>query len=357
MKLNEYIIQDGKKLRLGYTTGSCALGATTAACLMLEKGEDLSQVKIDTPAGIPLTLDVEDIQRGDGWVSCCVQKDAGDDPDATDGLYIYSKVSRREDGKIILDADEGIGRIQRKGLFGEIGDPAINPVPKKNLLEALEKYSKTGLTCLLSIPGGEEVAKRTFNRYIGIEGGLSILGTKGLVYPMSADALLKSIYMEMDMIKEENGLGDLLLTPGNYGKEVVEKANLKIPVVEVSNYIGDALKYAYSLGFRKITLIGHIGKFSKLAIGIFQTHSSTADTRMESFIYYLALMGAPRDFLEKIDQTISGEQALDLCLKEGYGEIIPRMEEGCSQRIKKYLRDEDLDISTYIYSMNHGVSL
>ena len=356
MKLDEYIIQDGQKLRLGYTTGSCAVGATTAACLMLKSGQEIEQVNILTPAGIELQLDVCDITRGEDWVKCCIVKDAGDDPDATDGLSIYAEVHKRQDDRIVLDAKEGVGRIQRKGLFGEVGDPAINPVPKKLLLETLEKYSETGLSCYISIPGGQEVAKRTFNRYIGIEGGLSVLGTKGIVYPMSAEALLKSIYMELDMIAEKS-TQEILLTPGNYGKEAVKKSGLDLPVVEVSNYVGQALKYAYSLGFRKFHLIGHIGKFCKLAVGIFQTHSSTADTRMEAFVYYLALMGAEKAFLEKVNSLLTAEKALDLCLEEGYGEIIRRMEEGCNQRIIKYLRDDSVEVSTHIYSMNHGVTL
>ena len=356
MKLDKYIIQDGQKLRLGYTTGSCAVGATTAACLMLKSGQEIDQVNILTPAGIQLELDVCDITRGKDWVKCCVIKDAGDDPDTTDGLAIYSEVHKREDGQLVLDGKEGVGRIQRPGLFGEIGEAAINPVPKKLLTETLEKYSQTGLTCYISIPGGEEVAKKTFNQYIGIEGGLSVLGTKGIVYPMSAEALLKSIYMEMDMLAEK-GEKEILLTPGNYGKEVVKKSGLNLPVVEVSNYIGQALKYAYTLGFRKFHLIGHVGKFCKLAVGIFQTHSSTADTRMEAFVYYLALMGAPKNFLEKIDRELTAEKALESCLENGYGEIIEKMEEGCNQRIIKYLRDDSVEVSTHIYSMKHEVRL
>lgn len=356
MKLDRFIIQDGQKLRLGYTTGSCAVGATTAACLMLKTGQIIEQVNILTPAGIELELDVCDISRGKNWVKCCIVKDAGDDPDATDGLSIYAEVHKRFDGEIVLDAKEGVGRIQRQGLFGNVGDPAINPVPKKLLLETLNKYSESGLTCYISIPGGAEIAKRTFNRYIGIEGGLSVLGTKGIVYPMSAEALLKSIYMEMDMIAEKS-TKEILLTPGNYGKEVVKKSGLDIPVVEVSNYVGQALKYAYSLGFRKFHLIGHIGKFCKLAVGIFQTHSSTADTRMEAFVYYLALMGADLDFLKQVNGLLTAEKALDLCISLGYEGIIEKMEEGCNQRIIKYLRDDSVEVSTHIYSMNYEVNL
>ena len=150
---------------------------------------------------------------------------------------------------------------------------------------------------------------------------------------------------------------EILLTPGNYGKEAVKKSGLDLPVVEVSNYVGQALKYAYSLGFRKFHLIGHIGKFCKLAVGIFQTHSSTADTRMEAFVYYLALMGAEKSFLERINNLLTAEKALDLCIEEGYEEIIKNMEEGCNQRIIKYLRDDSVEVSTHIYSMNHGVKL
>lgn len=353
--LEEYIIVDGKRMRCGYTTGSCAVGATTAACRMLNGEEDLSYVCIDTPAGISLKLPIRDIKREGNTVSCAVIKDAGDDPDVTDGIAVYATVTERTDGNIVLDGGEGVGRIARTGLFGEIGEAAINPVPKKLLTEVLKKYSTTGLTCIISVPEGVAIAKKTYNRYIGIEGGISIIGTKGIVYPMSEDALLKTMYMEVDMIKEKNGTDKIMLTPGNYGIELAKENGLTIPTVKVSNFVGDVLKYVYESGFRNITLFGHIGKFSKLSIGIFNTHSKVADTRMEAFIYYLALAGAPREFLEEIDGMLTAETAYDLCLERGYDFLGARMAEGCNERVKKYLKDEDLNIKTIIYSMSQGV--
>ncbi|MDO5714281.1 MAG: cobalt-precorrin-5B (C(1))-methyltransferase CbiD [Tissierellia bacterium] len=355
MKLDEFVIVDGKKMRCGYTTGSCALGATTAACRMLLGEEDLSYVKIDTPAGILLTLPVSDIQRTDDSVTCCIIKDAGDDPDVTDGIGIYATVKKRKDNQIILDGGKGVGRIMRTGLFGEIGEAAINPVPKKLILETLEKYSKTGLECTIFVPEGEAIGKKTFNRYIGIEGGISIIGTKGIVYPMSEEALIKTIYLEVDMIVEKFGTKEILLTPGNYGIDIAKELNLNIPVVKISNFIGDVLKYVKESGFQKIVLLGHIGKFSKLSIGIFNTHSKIADTRLEAFVYYLALMGASQEFLAQVNSMITAETAYDYVLEHGYKKLGAIMAKGCNQRVKRYLKDEDIDVETIIYSMNQGV--
>lgn len=355
MKLEEYIIVEGKKMRCGYTTGSCAVAAATAACEILKTGKEVKRVSLMTPAGIVIKPDIEDISITEDSVSCAVIKDAGDDPDVTDGIAIYAQVSRRSDGKIVLDGGEGVGRITRTGLFGKPGEAAINPVPKKLLLDTLEKYSKTGLTCIISVPEGERIAKKTFNRYIGIEGGISIIGTKGIVYPMSEEALIKTMYMEVDMIKDKFGTGEILLTPGNYGIELYRSMGFNIPAVKMSNFVGDILKYVYEQGFRNIVLLGHIGKFAKLSIGIFNTHSKMADTRMEAFVYYLALMGAPREFLKEIDAMITAETALDRVLEEGYEELPHLMAKGANERIKRYLKDDEIKVQTIIYSMGKGV--
>lgn len=355
MSLKEYVIKDGKRLRCGYTTGSCAVGATKAALIMLKNQEKIDYVKIMTPAGIELNLEVVDPVVENDYASCAIRKDSGDDPDVTDGILIYSKVSKRDDGKVILDGGEGVGRITRKGLFGEIGEAAINPVPKKLLLEVLEEFNETGINCEIVVPEGVEISKKTFNQYIGIEGGISIIGTKGIVYPMSEEALIKTIYMEVDMIVEKEGLDTIILTPGNYGQKIVDQLDIKGPSVQVSNFIGDALKYVYEKGFKKIILIGHIGKFAKLSIGIFNTHSSVADTRMEAFIYYLALMKASMETILTIDNCLTAEIALNECIKRGHGDIVQKMEEGAVERVKKYLKDKDLDIEVYIYSMEQGV--
>lgn len=357
MGLDLYIIKDGKSLRCGYTTGSCATAAAKAAVKMFEKQEKIKYIDIDTPAGVGLKLEVHNPTIKNDYVSCSITKDAGDDPDNTDGIEIYAEVRKRDDEKIIIDGGQGIGRIKRKGLFGEIGEAAINPAPRQMIEKEVKKISSNGYDILIYAPQGEIIGKKTYNSYIGIEGGISIIGTKGIVYPMSEEALLKTIYMEVDMLKEKHGDENIVLVPGNYGEKIAESLNIKGPVVKVSNFLGDALLYVYNKGFKSITLIGHIGKFAKLSIGVFNTHSKNCDSRMEAFIYYLAFMKAPISLLEKINSTTTAEEGLNICIEEGYGQIVKHMENGAESRIRRYLKDEDYKVNVIIYSMERGVDI
>ncbi len=357
MTLDLFVIKEGKSLRCGYTTGSCATAASKAAAIMLNTKEPIDYVEIDTPAGIRLKLEINNIEIGQEHVTCSVVKDGGDDPDSTDGMEIYSRVSRSENGEINIDGGEGIGRIMRKGLFGQVGQAAINPVPRQMIKKELEELSSGGYNVEIFAPRGLEVSKKTFNANIGIKGGISIIGTKGIVYPMSEEALLKTIYMEMDMAMDEEDSDEILLVPGNYGEKIAEDLKITIPKVKISNFVGDSLLYAYNKGFKKIKLVGHIGKFAKLAIGVFNTHSKVCDARMEAFVYYLALMGADVGLMEKVDSILTAEEALSFCIDQGYGEIVDLMERGAEKRIRRYLKDPDLDVEVIIYSMERGVNI
>lgn len=356
-KLDLYVIKEGKKLRCGYTTGSCAAAAAKASAIMLEGQREIQTVEIDTPANIRLKLQVKHIEIGKDKASCSIIKDAGDDPDSTDGMAIYAQVSQRTDGQIHIDGGYGIGRIMKKGLFGEIGEAAINPVPRAMIKKELKEVSNKGYDVLIYAPEGKAVGKKTFNENIGIEGGISIIGSKGIVYPMSQEALIKTIYMEIDMISENRGNENLVLVPGNYGEKIAQSLNIRDSKVKMSNFIGDSLLYAYNKGFKSITLIGHIGKFSKLSVGVFNTHSKVCDGRMEAFVYYLGLMGAPLELLEKIDALLTAEEALERCVEAGYGQVVRHMEKGAEKRIRKYLKDEDYKVKVIIYSMAKGVDI
>lgn len=357
MTLDLYVIKDGKNLRCGYTTGSCATAAAKAAAIMLKTKEIIKYVEIDTPANIKLKLEVYNPIITDEYATCSIVKDAGDDPDNTDGIEIFAKVSKRMDGKVIIDGGEGIGRIKRKGLFGEIGQAAINPVPRQTIEEEVRSVSESGYDVIIYAPAGEIIGKKTFNSYIGIEGGISIIGTKGIVYPMSEDALLKTIYLEVDMLLGQYGDEHIVLVPGNYGEKISESIGINKPRSKISNYIGDSLLYIYNKGFKSTTLIGHIGKFSKLSIGVFNTHSKVCDGRMEAFIYYLALMGAPIELLEEVKNAITAEEGLNICIEAGYGQVVRHMEKGAEDRIRKYLKDEDYNVKVIIYSMERGVDI
>ena len=350
------VIKDGKTLRCGYTTGSCATGAAKAAALILQ-GEDLEEVEIDTPAGIVLRLPVVVHGNGTTYVECSVKKDAGDDPDATHGINIHALVSKRRDGKINITGGTGIGRIIKRGIFGQVGDYAINRVPREMIQRELTKISGSGYDVVITAPEGIEIGKKTFNENIGIEGGISIIGTTGIVEPMSEKALLDTIYLELDQIFMEHGTRKLLLVLGNHGEKMARAISLDAPCVKISNYIGDSLQYAVNRGFKSITILGHIGKLSKMSMGVFNTHSRVSDIRMEAFSYHLALMGVPLEFIRGLQACLTAEEAVHKCVDSGYGKVVQRMERAAEEKARIYVKNGNLDIKVIMYSMGRGVDL
>lgn len=348
-----YIVKDGKKLRCGYTTGSCAAGAAKAAALGIIYGKIPDEVQIDTPAGIVLNLKIKDKYLGKDFASCCIVKDAGDDPDATNGIKIYARVSIREDNDIVIDGGEGIGTIKMDGFWGKKGDKAINRVPRKMIESEIRKISSKGFDVLIYAPEGMEIAKNTFNSNIGIEGGISIIGTTGIVEPMSEEALLKSIYMDIDLAFEKSK--NICLCLGNYALDFIKGIPFEGEKVKISNFIGDSISYCKYKGLNKVLLVGNIGKLSKLSIGVFNTHSRICDGRIEAFVYHLALLNAPFSLLKKIKECKTAEEALKICMNEGYKNIGVEMKKSCIKRIKDYVKDDDFNIDVIIYSMEFGM--
>ncbi len=349
-----YVYHKGRKLRCGYTTGSCATAAAKAAAYMLHHQTLLETIEIDTPADKPLTLTIKNSLFNEQTASCCVVKDAGDDQDVTDGMEIYAAVSKRNDGEVTITGGEGIGRITKPGFWGQPGDAAINPVPRKMITEELGKILDCGWQVEISAPQGRQIADKTLNAKIGIVDGISIIGTTGIVEPMSNEALKQTIYLEIDDIVQQ-GAKEILFHLGNYGQTVAENLKLNLPSVKISNFIGDAVLYAKNKNFKKIVLIGHIGKISKLSIGAFNTHSSICDLRIEAFVYYLALAGAPQGLIEEITRCTDSEEALQLVLKHDLGNIVTNMRQGCIDRIQKYVKDPNFNIDVIIYSMDLGI--
>ncbi|MGI6634718.1 MAG: cobalt-precorrin-5B (C(1))-methyltransferase CbiD [Christensenellales bacterium] len=276
-----------KKLRSGYTTGSCAAGAAKAAVQLLLTGKAPASVALMTPKGVPLNLDVADwVLEGDS-ATCAIRKDSGDDPDITNGVLVYAKVSKRE-GDILIDGGEGIGRVTKPGLNQPVGQAAINTVPRQMIAQACQDMAaqhgyQGGFQVMISIPGGEELAKKTFNPRLGIEGGLSVIGTTGIVEPMSNAALVDTIRLELNVLAA-SGAKAVLLSPGNYGETFCRDVlGLEVQhLVLCSNFIGLAVEAAVEKGFKQILLVGHIGKMVKLGIGMLNTHSNVGDGRMET---------------------------------------------------------------------------
>ncbi len=351
---------------------------------MLLSGRSISEIFLPVPKGVTLQLKIEDVRRSDQGrsVSCAVRKDAGDDPDATNGLLVYARVAESgrdgyqcqaehentalfgscaapTDGPsvtasacggwsesygdglcLFLSGGEGVGEVTRPGLKQEIGQAAINPVPRQMIFGAVreicEDYDYHGcLSICISVPGGREAAGKTFNPRLGIRGGISILGTSGIVEPMSEKALLESVYLEMSVLAKE-GHRFLLLTPGNYG-ETFACSDLhmdKVQTVLCSNYIGSSLDMAAELGIEGVLFVSHIGKFIKLAGGIMDTHSRSSDSRAELCAAFALRAGISAKEALRILDTLTTDEAVRIMEENGVLERAMRMACG---RIRFYL--------------------
>lgn len=344
------VVVSGKELRRGYTTGSCAAGAAAAAAELLLTGMPPAAVRLDTPAGITLCLPVEDAHIESGAAVCAVRKDAGDDPDVTHGMRIYARAAFGGEG-VSLCGGEGVGRVTKPGLSVPVGEPAINPVPRKQIKEAVcavcKKQGDTrGIIITISAENGAEIAKKTFNSRLGIEGGLSILGTSGIVEPMSEKALVETIRVEIDS-RFANGDKSLLMCPGNYGKDFA-RDTLGVDLdraVTISNFIGEALDYAVYKGFERALLIGHAGKLVKLAAGVMQTHSSYADGRQEIFAAHAALHGAGQDIVRRLMESVTVDACLAILREADLESLVlqsisNKIDEHLSKRTRGALRVE-----------------
>lgn len=355
-----YVIRNQKKMRFGYTTGSCAAAACKGAALILLGGEMLTRVDLMTPKGILLHLELLDIQTGKDYVSCAVRKDAGDDPDTTDGILVYARVEKANVEGFVLDGGSGVGRVTRPGLSQNIGEAAINPVPRSMILrsvrEAADRFDyEGGLKITVSVPGGEEIAGKTFNPRLGIVGGISILGTSGIVEPMSEKALIESIRVEM---KQHVASGEeyLLVTPGNYGADYLRE-HMTLPFeknIKCSNYVGETIDMAIDMGVKGILFVSHIGKFVKVAAGIMNTHSHSADGRMEILASNAIRAGADLDCARRILDAGTTDEALEILKKDEI--LTPTMKE-ITDRIQFYLDHrsyEQILLGAVIFNNTYG---
>ncbi len=313
-------------MRKGFTTGSCAAAAAKAAAYMLLSGKEKNKIEIETPAGIMFNADIVDIKRDADEVSCAVIKDGGDDPDVTTGAHVIATVSvEREpsedstaEAAIILDGGFGVGRITLPGLDQPVGNAAINSVPReminKEVTEVCRLLDFNGsLKVIISVPEGEELAGHTFNPRLGITGGISILGTTGIVEPMSNKALIDTIEVELS---QKKALGNEIayVSPGNYGLKFMKDTygyDLDTSV-KCSNFIGETVDLSCRLGFKAMVLTGHVGKLIKVAGGIMNTHSHEADSRMEILSSCALRAGADADLARKILECLNTEEALRL---------------------------------------------
>lgn len=348
-------------LRYGWTTGSCAAAAAKAAAQMLFGGEEIRHVRLMTPKGIELYLDVESVTWMPDYAECAVRKYSGDDPDVTDGLLIFAKVERCGGDQILLDGGAGVGRVTKPGLEQQIGQAAINKVPRKMITEEVSGVCREygysgGVKVLISIPEGEETAKKTFNPRLGITGGLSVLGTSGIVEPMSEKALTDTIYLEMKML-HESGSSYCYAVPGNYGIDFLTESLRIDPdlAVKCSNYVGETIDDAKLLGMKGLLMIGHVGKFIKLAAGVMNTHSRQADCRMEVFASHAAMAGADTAVVKEIMVCLNTTEAVKILKEKG---LLRDVMKTVMERIEFYLRQragEELQIGAIVFSSEEGI--
>lgn len=358
---NEYVFKENKKLRCGYTTGTCAAAASKAAARMLLFGAALDTITIGTPKGITLNLKVEEITMEPDFVTCAIRKDSGDDYDVTNGILVYSTVKKSTKAGINVDGGPGVGRVTKQGLDQEVGQAAINRVPRRMIADAVwevceEAEYEGGLDVIISIPEGEEIARKTFNPRLGIQGGLSILGTSGIVEPMSETALINTIRTEIRMLSA-NGNKSIIVTPGNYGEDFLNNT-LKLDrnkMVKCSNFVGETIDMAYEFSLTGMLLVGHIGKFVKLGSGIMNTHSKMADGRMEILVSCGLLAGAERILLKAILNCVTTDEALDLLNKAG---LLKAVMDILIDKIEYHVEHRaypGLDVGVILYSNTYGL--
>lgn len=347
--MDDYAYVNGKKLRKGFTTGTCATAATAAAISMILNQDIEEKVTVSTANGVEVTMDIKDPSFGELTASAAVEKDGGDDADATHGLLIYSTVTLLPDSNDIeIDGGEGVGRVTQKGLKCDVGMAAINPTPRAMIEKTARQLlgPNCGAKIIISVPGGEETAKLTYNSRLGIVGGISILGTTGIVNPMSEESWKASITIELTMLYNQ-GYRSVVLAPGNYGEDFATNV-LGIPphrIVNMSNFVGHVLKEVQRIGFTRVLMVGHIGKFVKVAGGIFSTHSKDSDARMEIIMANLALLGAPVELLEKVDQCITTDAAGTLIEEYHYEEVYQVLVDKMKFRSERLLRNRKPEVS------------
>ncbi len=338
------VYKDHKRLRRGYTTGSCAAAAAQAAVYLLLRGSAPPEIRLRTPKGVELRLTPEAARRANGWAECAVRKDSGDDPDVTNGIRIFVSAEPAGDG-IQIQGGDGVGQVTRPGLAVPVGQAAINPGPRAQITAAAAQAARDcgytgGLKLVVSAENGAEIARKTYNSHLGVVGGISILGTSGIVEPMSEQALMDTTHVELDSAFAA-GQRIAFLCPGNYGAGFAREAlGLDLDrAVKCSNFIGDALDYAAFAGFADILLVGHAGKLVKLAAGVMNTHSSVADGRQEIFTAHAALCGAPPAVLEGLMAAVTVDACIDLLEGAGLRQaVLARIGAAIEARLRARMR-------------------
>ena len=346
--------KDRHSWKTGFTTGSCAAGAAKAACLLLKENWQGTEIDIPLPGGQRLQLKVRNCEKADGVSRVGIIKDAGDDPDITHGLEIQVAVRVLTNrGEVIIRGGQGVGLVTKKGLQVPVGESAINPVPRQMIQAAVrEVFPVEEVEVLVEVPEGEKIAQKTLNPRLGIIGGISILGTTGIVRPMSEEAFKDSILPELDQALAY-GHQAIILTPGHYGFRAATEL-LKVPteaIIQMSNFVGFLLEEAAYRKIEKVVLFGHIGKLIKVAGGIFHTHTHVADARAEILLAHAALSGVSVEKLKELAEIPTTEGAARDLLAGGWETLLFDLAHRASLRAMEHVQGR-IQIGTVFTLLN-----
>ena len=360
MALDYYVRSGQKLLRCGYTTGTCAALAAAGAARLLLTGRPPETLRLVTPKGVAVEVEPAEWAAEHGTARCAVYKDGGDDADITTGHLVVATVTKTASG-ITIDGGKGVGRVTRPGLDQPVGAAAINHVPRRMIGQTVQAVCEEagyegGLSVVISVPDGEELARRTFNPMLGIEGGISILGTSGIVEPMSIQAIVDTIAVEMHQAAV-SGARDILLTPGNYGLDFLKETALipeNVPCVKFSNFVGEALDVAVSEGFQTALLVGHIGKLVKLAGGVMNTHSKWADCRMELFCTHAVICGGTTALCRKLMEAATTDACIALLDETGLRESVLESLLAAIQRHLDHRAGNTMQVGAVMFSNEYG---
>ena len=345
-------------MRYGNTTGACAAAAAKAALIAL-LDHPVNRVGVPSPIGVRFEILVKEAKKLNNDVAVAtVVKDAGDDIDATDKLEISATVKLTDDGKVTIRSGKGIGVVTKPGLPVPIGQSAINPMPRMMIEESVREVlpAGKGVDVTLNIPEGEKVAVKTLNSKLGIMGGLSVLGTTGIVKPLSMEACRRSLVPQIDVALSA-GYERVFFVPGNIGERITKKL-FKPPedaIVQTGDFVGYMLDKAAEKGVKEILFLGHPGKLAKVAAGIFNTHHKVADARNEVVAAYAGAVGADASLINRILQSNTTEEAITLLKQASLSEqVFDRIAERVSQRVSERVQQK-IKISVMLVSLDGEV--
>ena len=342
----------GKELRGGYTTGAC-MAAGVKAALLYRAGEYCERLELIALDGTPLEIPVKSIEETEGGVRVEIVKDAGDDPDITNGASVFTTVRTLSPGSgVVFHADEGIGTVTKAGLSVPVGSPAINPGPRKLTEQVIHELlgDEAALEVTVSIPAGVRLAKKTLNPVLGVVGGISVIGTTGVLRPMSEEGFKNSLLPQIDVAKAA-GYDTQIFVPGKIGENIAVRFGLpQEAIVQTSNFIGFMLEAAVERKLKRVLLFGHLGKLAKVAAGVFHTHNRVGDGRLEAMAAYAAAEGLPADGVRRVLAATTTEDAMPVIEEYGLTKVYDILAERASIRSERHVFGE-LSVGTVMVTL------